>query len=284
MIRPLALLFTALSLSACGSDSGNCPSERAASSDLPVAPAASGAVPLHLDGVNATWQWQLTGSLNTAYAVDVYDVDLFNTSAAQIAALQGAGRTVVCYFAAGSSEDWRSDFDEFNEEDLGEPLDGWEGERWLDVRSQNVLDIMTARLDLAAAKGCDGVEPDNMDGFQQDTCFDLTASNQLAYNRAIANLARDRGLSVALKNDPDQVVALVDYFDFSVTEQCHQYSECAAFAPFTAAGKPVFNAEYENRYRSNPDQAALCADSLANSIRTLVLALDLDDSYRHSCD
>ena len=84
----------------------------------------------------------------------------------------------------------------------------------MDIRSQNILDIMEARLDLAQIKGCDGVEPDNMDGYQQDTCFDLTENDQLAYNRAIANFARDRGLSVALKNTPDLIPELVDYFDF----------------------------------------------------------------------
>lgn len=57
-----------------------------------------------------TWQWQLTGPLNTSYDVSVYDIDLFDTEASQIAALQAQGRSVVCYFSAGSSENWRADF------------------------------------------------------------------------------------------------------------------------------------------------------------------------------
>jgi hypothetical protein len=31
---------------------------------------------------------------------------------------------------------------------------------------------------------------------------------------------------------------------FSVNEQCVQYGECETFAPFIAAGKPVFHIEY----------------------------------------
>ena len=41
-------------------------------------------------GVNTTWQWQLTGTLNTSYNVDVYDVDLFDTPTQTIAQLKAA--------------------------------------------------------------------------------------------------------------------------------------------------------------------------------------------------
>ncbi|MMZ65925.1 hypothetical protein D1872_283710 [compost metagenome] len=67
---------------------------------------------------------------------------------------------------------------------------------------------MRARLDLAVQKGCDGVEPDNMDGYDNNTGFTLSADDQLAYNKFIANEARKRGLSVGLKNDLDQIIEL----------------------------------------------------------------------------
>jgi len=274
---------TGEAISVLSSTTSTCPTSTSAASNLEVAPAAQTAVTLHANGKATTWQWQLSGTLNTTYNVDVYDVDLFDTSAATITALKASGRKVICYFSAGSSENWRSDFSSFNSSDMGNNLDGWEGEKWLDIRSQNVLDIMTARLDLAVTKGCDGVEPDNMDTYTQDSCFSLTSDEQLAYNRAIANLARSKGLSVGLKNDPEQVSELVDYFDFSVTEQCYQYSECSSYSPFISANKPVFNAEYEASYRTDPDRSTLCNQTNSLEVQTLILDLSLDDSFRYSC-
>ena len=80
-----------------------------------------------------TWQWQLTGRINTGYDVSIYDIDLFDAADATIAQLHNQGRKIVCYFSAGSSENWRADHDQFVASDMGKPLDGWAGERWLDV-------------------------------------------------------------------------------------------------------------------------------------------------------
>lgn len=235
--------------------------------------------------VTTTWQWQLMGNINTTYAVDVYDIDLFDSATDTIEALQADGHYVICYFSAGSSEDWRDDFHRFLPDDIGKQLDEWEGENWLDIRSQNVLQIMRDRLDLAVQKGCDGVEPDNMDGFTNDTGFNLLAVDQLYYNRTIANEAHMRNLTVGLKNDGDQVPDLVDYFDFSLNEECHAYDECAQLQPFIDAGKPVFNAEYTDTESEAQNLAAtLCPQAQAENIRTLILPWDLDDSFRISCD
>src|SRR4029079_13653563 len=56
-----------------------------------------------------SWQIQLQGTLDTSVAASVYDIDLFDTSASTIAVLRAAGRRVICYFSAGSYEDWRPD-------------------------------------------------------------------------------------------------------------------------------------------------------------------------------
>lgn len=262
---------------------GSCPEGLSPPSNLPLAPAAIAARPIHANGKLTSFNIQLNGVLNTGYNVGVYDVDLFDTSAASIAALKGSGKKVVCYFSAGSGENWRSDYSSFQASDLGLNLDGWPGEKWLDVRSQTVLDVMAARLDLAVTKGCDGVDPDNMDGFLQNSCFSISANEQLAYNRAIANLARSKGLAVGLKNDPTQANVLENYFDFSITEQCYYYNECASYSIFTASNKPVFNIEYDISYHSNPGQTNLCTYSNGNDIRTLVADLGLDDTYHFPC-
>ncbi len=195
--------------------------------------------------VGTTWQWQLDGPIDTSFDVQMYDVDLFEAGADTLAELQGDGRMVVCYISAGSWEEWRPDADDFPDEVLGNDYDGWPGERWLDIRRIDLLaPIMRARLDLCREKGFVGVEPDNVDGYTNDTGFPLTYDDQLAYNRWFADEAHARGLSIGLKNDDEQVADLLDYFDWALTEDCFDQGWCAAMSPFIAAGKPVFAAEY----------------------------------------
>ncbi|MGW7430892.1 endo alpha-1,4 polygalactosaminidase [Streptomyces sp. NPDC054861] len=191
------------------------------------------------------WQWQLSGRLDPSVDVPVYDIDGFDHPAATVADLHARGRKVICYLSTGAWEDFRPDASKFPASLLGEG-NGWQGERWLDIRRTDLLGpLMAERLDMCRAKGFDAVEPDNMDGYRNRTGFPLTAADQLRYNRLIAGLAHDRGLSVGLKNDLDQVPELLPDFDFAVNEQCAQYDECDRLTPFVKAGKAVFHVEYE---------------------------------------
>jgi len=256
---------------------------------LPACGAGSDIAPItqgdwYRPAVGTSWQWQLSGEVNQQYPVDIYDIDLFDSAPALILKLRAKGHKVICYFSAGSFEDWRDDAKSFKPAELGNQLEGYENERWLDVRSHNILKIMQRRMDLAVEKGCDGVEPDNMDGYTNNPGFKLTAADQLAFNRRIANAAHQRGLSVGLKNDLDQVADLVDYYDFAVNEQCFEYEECEALTPFIKAGKAVLNAEYKQEYVENKDKRqALCQQALQLGFSTLVMPLELDDSYRFGC-
>ena len=235
--------------------------------------------------VNTSWNWQLTGAIDTSIPADLYDIDFFESSQALIESLQNEGKKVICYFSAGSYESYRSDSDRFEQGDLGRKMDGWEDERWLDIRSKNVRDIMAARLDMAVQKGCDGVEPDNIDGYTNNTGLGLSADDQLDYNRFIAVQAHQRGLSVALKNDLDQAVWLESFFDFALNEQCHEYDECDMLNIFIENAKPVLNAEYRQDYVDDPSQRnALCSDSIKKGFKTLVLPVELDGSFRYACD
>lgn len=236
-------------------------------------------------GVNTSWHWQLSGTVNTDHAVDVYIIDLFDTPPALIERLHALGRKVICYFSAGSYELWRPDASHYAAADLGNTLTNHTDERWVDIRSARVRAILAARMELAATKGCDGVEPDNVDGYRNDSGFALSAQDQLAFNIWLANAAHRRGLAVALKNDVEQAAELEPYFDFAIIESCHHYRECDRLATFVAAGKPVFSAEYEEKYvRSARARAALCREMRARQLRTLVLPVALDDAFRYSCD
>lgn len=191
-----------------------------------------------------TWQWQLTGSIDTSVAAEMYDVDLFDVSAGTVAVLKGQGKAVVCYMSAGSWEDWRPDAGDFPDSVKGRS-NGWAGEKWLDIRRLDVLGpIMEARMDLCVAKGFDAVEPDNIDGYSNRTGFPLAAADQLAYNKFLANAAHPRGLSIGLKNDVEQAAALEPWFDWALNEECFAYDECSELSVFVANGKAVFHVEY----------------------------------------
>ena len=225
-----------------------------------------------------TWQWQLSGTLDPSLPVAVYDVDLYETSAAQISALRASGKKVICYFSAGSYEPGRPDSASFPAAVKGRVMDGWPDERWLDIRASAVRELMAARIALAQTKGCDAVEPDNVDGFDNDTGFALTAAHQVAFNRFLAQTAHARGLSIGLKNAMAIIPELVGDFDWALNEECFTYEECAAMTPFIAAGKAVFHAEYVAASRT----AAVCAVTRPLGLSTIIKRLDLD-AWRATC-
>ena len=127
--------------------------------------------------VGTTWQIMLIQppkvDKNTASMtpdVAVYDVDLFDATkngadTTIIDNLHRLGKKVICYFSAGSYEPRRPDSSQFSQADLGANVTGWPGEKWLNLKSQKVADIMTARIQLAGRMGCDAVDPDNMDAY-----------------------------------------------------------------------------------------------------------------------
>jgi len=248
----------------------------------PPAPApAPGGVPeasvRWVPGPRTTWQWQLSGALDLSVAADMYDIDLFDNSADVVGRLHAVGRRAVCYFSAGSWEPGRPDAGEFPEAVKGLALEGWEQERWLDIRRLDVLGpIMERRLDLCRRKGFDGVEADNVDGYANRTGFPLTAADQLRYNRFLADAAHARGLSIGLKNDLEQAAALEPHFDFAIVEQCFQYGECGLLDPFARAGKAVFAVEYDL------PAASFCAQAAARGFMAMRKRLALD-AWREPC-
>jgi len=92
----------------------------------------------------------------------IYEVDLFYTPEETIRKMNDLGQKVICYFSAATAENWRDDYSQFKKQDLGKELPDWPGEKYLDIRRANVFDVIKKRIDLAAQKGCNAVEPDNV--------------------------------------------------------------------------------------------------------------------------
>ena len=249
-----------------------------ASAALLAAPQAPVSSDIWRPEPRTTWQWQLTGSPFDQWPdVQMYDVDLFDTDTLLVRTLHGQGRKAVCYMSAGSWENWRPDANTFPATVKGRNLDGWPGEKWLDIRNLAVLGpILEARMDLCKAKGFDAIEPDNVDGYANKTGFPLTYADQIVFNTFLATAAHARGLSVGLKNDLDQVRDLQPLFDWALNEECFRYKECAALTPFVKAGKAVFHVEY----KAAPE--TFCPSVTALGFSSLKKHLNLD-AYRVSC-
>jgi len=282
MTRHTLTMAALLILSACDADV--CPEGQVRDGDDCVAyqpddPEPAGEVWAPAPGT--TWQWQITGTVDTSLDVVMYDVDLFDLTDKVAAELEADGKTLICYFSAGSYEPWRPDAADFPEAAIGKTLEGWADERWLDVTDATVRDVMRARLELAAEKGCDGVEPDNVTAHHNNTGFGINATEQLEYNRFLADESHKLGLSVGLKNDMDQAAALLDWFDWALNEECYDYDECDTLAPFVDAGKAVFHVEYVDEWADAPAKAAeVCG---IPGFSTLVKGWDLGAEFQ-DCD
>jgi Uncharacterized conserved protein len=192
-----------------------------------------------------SWQLQYSGAL-AATDAQVVDLDGVETTKAQVAALHAQGKKVICYFSAGSWENWRPDRKKFPKSVIGKRLNGWPDERWLDIRQPKLLmPIMSKRLDQCRDKGFDAVDPDNLDGYANaPTGFPLKQKHALAYLKALAKAAHARGLAIGLKNSLALLPKATSVVEFAVNEQCLQYHECGRYTGFVAAGKPVFHVEY----------------------------------------
>ncbi len=283
---------------------------------LPGVPAQAAPAPVPCDAtkgacwhpaLNARWQYQLqavtgynsTGGINVgisavpftggaAVSPSVFDIDLFvdqtvsgnNTTlnTAAVNAIHAAGKKAICYVSAGTWENWRADANQFPASVQGNK-NGWPGEKWLDVRQTSVLlPIMEARVQKCQQAGFDGVEWDNVDGYSNRTGFPLTYQDQLTYDASLANLAHKYGLTVALKNDVEQLVDLGPYFDYAVNEQCQQYNECGGYTTtFIANGKTVFQVEYKLHLDK------FCPQANAENRNAILKSFDLFDTPYTPC-
>ena len=117
--------------------------------------------------LNTRWQIILSNNLNINSGLSpsdagIWDLDLFNTDASTISSLHDMGIKVICYFSAGTSEEGRPDLGGLASSDYGKALPDWPGEKYIDIRSNTVWNVMKNRISLASQKGCDAVDPDNM--------------------------------------------------------------------------------------------------------------------------
>lgn len=220
--------------------------------------------------------------------VQLYIIDIDTAGgSSQLSMLKSTvpGARVICYFSAGSFEEYRTDDDAKRgikyPQDwagiIGNDLDGWPGERWLDIRSSKIRSIMLKRMKYAKKIGCDGVDPDNVDGYSTDTGFSLTAGDQIAYNTWLAKTGHSLGLAVGLKNCLNLLSKLYKYFDFFVNESCFTFEECGLYK--IVKDRPVLGVEYCDASQEfgepTQDPSCFCPRANAAGWRFLVKKTDL---------
>ena len=199
-----------------------------------------------------TWDYPIgANKLDFDNDAQVFGLDWEETDPDTVDLLHARNARVVCYVSAGSYENWRSDADKYKDPDtgvtLGNPLDGWPGERWVDVTDPDLKPILQARMQTCKDKGFDAIDYDNVEAFNNHPGLPQdTAAAQITFNTWLADTTHNTfNLKVALKNDLDQVNDLVSKFDFEINEQCQQYNECDILDPFITAHKAVFEVEYK---------------------------------------
>ena len=202
--------------------------------------------PPHLSsaGTPMRWDWQIgrvaplqrTGKR----AVDIYDIDGFLTTAAQVHALHGSWQAAtlahpkaICYLDL-AFEDYRPDATPgqvFPADTLGAIYYGYPQERWVDFRQLDALKpMLDERLEMCARKGFDAVELDDIDSFDppSTTGFHLTpgdAQNYLAY---AFNEIHRLGMTGLWKNSPYLSWWGRRYADGAIVEECYLYRQCTA--------------------------------------------------------
>lgn len=245
------------------------------------------------NGTFTRFQYQLSdsGSISIVPDVQVYAID-FDTARDAIPVLRKKvpGVRVICYFSAGSWEKYRvADDRQYRGIDpaswkaagaLGNVMDDWPDERWLDVRSRVVRANMVKRIDYCKRIGCDGVDPDNVNFYDgNNPGFPLTASNAVDYIKFLAGEAHKRGLAIGLKNCADILPDVEPLVDWAISEECVTYGFCDAYKAL-GRGKPVWNMEYCDSWSffDEPSQrpACFCKRTAALGISTLFKRVALD--------
>lgn len=224
---------------------------------------------------------QFVAPFNLVRNVDMVELDLFDTSAEQVKTLHARGVRAICYINAGAWENWRPDARDYPAVAIGRNYAGWPGERWLDIRAlERLAAVLRKRIDLCKAKGFDGVDFDNVDGYANNTGFPIAARDQLGFNRWLAAEAHKRELAVALKNSLELIPDLVANFDFAITESCFSEGSCEPLKGFKDAGKAVYVIEYTNQQRK---MDRFCSEAAELDVQLVFKTKSLNGKLHRRC-
>lgn len=229
-------------------------------------------VPRNVTFANKAWGFENGGKVASYTGRGVLIFDLDELTAGEVTTLKNANHIIQCYFSSGTTESWRDDYlsnqAAWDSAALAK-LPNWD-ERWLDLRNLTKLKaLLTPRFDRAKTIGCDALELDNVDCFDNAECYQsmgktraVAKEMQIEWNTWQVEAAHTRGLSISLKNALELVIPMANLYDFAVNEGCGAYSECGMYEPFLTQDKAVLNHEYSLN-------SITCNTQIANNIRSI---------------
>ncbi|KAH6847541.1 glycoside hydrolase superfamily [Chaetomium sp. MPI-CAGE-AT-0009] len=274
------------------------------------------------------WQIIIQNTINTTAPIQptdavVWDLDLYHVARTpkivEYLRTNDPNAILICYFNAGLAQTsdcdyatkWENSGLLGNIYDPDEPQ--FSDERWVNIKNQTARDWMKDRITLARDVGCDGVDPDNIDGYLNDegsdngTGWNLSQSDYVSFVTELATHAhsletlRGHTLLIGQKNAPELVEPLGGALDFAVLEDCktlndeEDYTFCEDFQTYIAEGKPVFSIEYPStlgdtetgecnaRGTSDEQYAASCATDQGNSGFSTVLKIQGGEGELNGC-
>lgn len=297
-LSPISVLASAaLMVASCGGGGGNnsspTPTPAPTPSPSPSPSPSPTPTPTPTPTPLPSWDWilQSQGLPASPPAVAYLDVDGFDTPASYVTLAKANGIRTICYLDVGSAENNRPDYASLAAISglLGNSYPGFAGERYIDIRRYpEFIQIMDDRLRMCRDKGFDYVEFDVMDSFEDGasvTGFALTEQNMIDYVTALSSRARGYGLKPVQKNAGKSAAKLVPLFDAILFEGCVLDNFCSDAAPYIAARKPAFNAEYPEQWPAGSfDRARVCSTSASAQISTIITVVALDRPALDRCN
>ena len=209
-------------------------------------------------------------STSESFDTQIIVLDAFSTDAVTVLHFKNQGLIVLAHISVGTYQDWLPDANIFKNPDgtfiypdlMGNNVDNWPGEKWIDIRQiNNLTEVLSLRFDMIRDKGFDGIAPDNLDGYTQTTGFALTPVDAIAYSIWLVDMAHIRDLSIGQRNTLELIPELVDDFDWILVEQAYEMHEYLSTQPYLSNNKAVFAVEYLENISETDFTSNFCTEA-----------------------
>ncbi len=156
----------------------------------------------------------------------------------------------------------------------------------------NIATALSERIAGCHAEGMDGVEPDDLDGYTNNSAsgargggWGLTQADAAGFEQWLAYTAHNDDLAIFQKNDGANTTADYRTFDGMIIEECNFYDDpCGAggdnVQDYLNLGKPVLDAEYT---QDGETTAKFCSADNRVGITGSLFSVDLNGSFYQSC-